>query len=41
MTAKTITYGAKYDPQQDFALLCGQLVPTLERLELLSEVWIS
>ncbi|XP_004515149.1 nuclear pore complex protein NUP205 isoform X2 [Cicer arietinum] len=37
MTAKTITYGAKYDPQQDFALLCGQLVPTLERLELLSE----
>ncbi|KAI5441240.1 nuclear pore complex protein NUP205 isoform X1 [Lathyrus oleraceus] len=34
---KTITYGAKYDPQQDFALLCGQLVPTLERLELLNE----
>jgi len=38
MTTKTITYGAKCDPQQDLALLCGQLVPTLERLELLSEV---
>lgn len=37
MATKTITYGATYDPQQDFALLCGQLVPTLERLELLSE----
>lgn len=37
MTTKTITYGAKCDPQQDLALLCGQLVPTLERLELLSE----
>ncbi|PNY03763.1 nuclear pore complex protein Nup205-like protein [Trifolium pratense] len=37
MTTKTITYGATYDPQQDFALLCGQLVPTLERLESLSE----
>lgn len=38
MTAKTITYGAKYDPQQDIALLCDKLVPTLERLESLSEV---
>ncbi|KAJ1381293.1 hypothetical protein SESBI_45266 [Sesbania bispinosa] len=37
MTAKTIQYGAKYDPQQEIALLCGKLVPTLERLELLSE----
>ncbi|CAJ2632760.1 unnamed protein product [Trifolium pratense] len=37
MTTKTITYGATYDTQQDFALLCGQLVPTLERLESLSE----
>ncbi|CAI8589519.1 unnamed protein product [Vicia faba] len=34
---KTITNGAKYDPQQDFSLLCGQLVPNLERLELLNE----
>ncbi|TKY73179.1 nuclear pore [Spatholobus suberectus] len=37
LTTKTITYGAKYDAQQDVALLCGKLVPTLERLELLTE----
>lgn len=37
LTAKTITYGAKSDAQPDVALLCGKLVPTLERLELLSE----
>ncbi|XP_061373362.1 nuclear pore complex protein NUP205 isoform X2 [Gastrolobium bilobum] len=37
LTTNTITYGAKYDPQEDIALLCGKLVPTLERLELLSE----
>ncbi|KAK7411230.1 hypothetical protein VNO78_02663 [Psophocarpus tetragonolobus] len=36
-TTKTITYGAKNDVQQDVALLCAKLVPTLERLELLSE----
>ncbi|OIV96178.1 hypothetical protein TanjilG_14855 [Lupinus angustifolius] len=38
LTTKTITYGPKYDPKQDTASLCGKLVPTLERLELLSEV---
>lgn len=38
LTTKTTAYGAKYDPKQDIALLCGKLVPTLERLELLSEV---
>ncbi|KAL2340478.1 hypothetical protein Fmac_008418 [Flemingia macrophylla] len=37
VSTKTITYGAKYDAQQDVALLCGKLVPILERLELLSE----
>ncbi|XP_019419243.1 PREDICTED: nuclear pore complex protein NUP205-like [Lupinus angustifolius] len=37
LTTKTITYGPKYDPKQDTASLCGKLVPTLERLELLSE----
>ena len=41
LTAKTITYGAKYDPEQDIALFAGKLVPNLERLELLSEVWDS
>ncbi|KAG2398953.1 Nuclear pore complex protein [Vigna angularis] len=34
---KAITYGSKYDAQQDVSLLCGKLVPTLERLELLGE----
>ncbi|KAK7258456.1 hypothetical protein RIF29_24034 [Crotalaria pallida] len=37
LTTRTTTYGAKYDPKQDIAWLCGKLVPTLERLELLSE----
>ncbi|XP_020214281.1 nuclear pore complex protein NUP205 isoform X1 [Cajanus cajan] len=37
VTTKTITYGAKYDAQQDVDLLCGKLVPILDRLELLSE----
>ncbi|XP_019417068.1 PREDICTED: nuclear pore complex protein NUP205-like isoform X6 [Lupinus angustifolius] len=37
LTTKTITYGAKYNPEQDIAFLCGKLVPALERLELLSE----
>ncbi|CAJ1975467.1 unnamed protein product [Sphenostylis stenocarpa] len=37
-TTKTITYGTKYNAQQDIALLCGKLVPILERLELLSEI---
>lgn len=41
MSTKTITYSSKCDPQQDMALFCGKLVPTLERLELLSEVWAS
>ncbi|OIV97223.1 hypothetical protein TanjilG_02931 [Lupinus angustifolius] len=39
LTTKTITYGAKYNPEQDIAFLCGKLVPALERLELLSEDW--
>ncbi|KAH0970347.1 hypothetical protein GBA52_022503 [Prunus armeniaca] len=34
---KAITYGAKSDPGQDISSLCGNLIPTLERLELLSE----
>ncbi|XP_027329370.1 nuclear pore complex protein NUP205 [Abrus precatorius] len=37
LSTKTMTNGAKYNVQQDVALLCGKLVPTLERLELLSE----
>ncbi|CAL0304986.1 unnamed protein product [Lupinus luteus] len=37
LTTKTITYGPKYDHKQDIASLCGKLIPTLERLELLSE----
>ncbi|ESW10307.1 hypothetical protein PHAVU_009G198200 [Phaseolus vulgaris] len=37
LTTKTISYGTKYDAQQDVSVLCGKLVPTLERLELLSE----
>ncbi|KAG4390081.1 hypothetical protein GLYMA_06G222100v4 [Glycine max] len=37
LSTKTIAYGAKYDAQQDVAMLYGKLVPTLERLELLSE----
>jgi len=40
LSTKTIAYGAKYDAQQDVAMLYGKLVPTLERLELLSEVWV-
>lgn len=35
---KTITYGAKPDSGQGISLLCGKLIPLLERLELLSEV---
>ncbi|KAK0571557.1 hypothetical protein LWI29_018060 [Acer saccharum] len=34
---RTIAYGAKSDTGQDISLLCGKLIPTLERLELLSE----
>ncbi|KAK7304174.1 hypothetical protein RJT34_15273 [Clitoria ternatea] len=37
LTTESITYGAKHESQQDIALFCGKLVPTLERLELLSE----
>lgn len=32
-----ITYGAKSDSGQEISLLCGKLIPLLERLELLSE----
>ncbi|KAJ7956691.1 Nuclear pore complex protein [Quillaja saponaria] len=34
---KTIQYGAKSDQEHDMSLLCGKLVPALERLELLNE----
>ncbi|KAB2020059.1 hypothetical protein ES319_D07G040900v1 [Gossypium barbadense] len=34
---KTITYGAEPDSGQEISLLCGKLIPLLERLELLSE----
>ncbi|MED6124108.1 hypothetical protein PIB30_056009 [Stylosanthes scabra] len=37
LVTKTTTYSAKHDPKQDIALLCGKLVPNLERLEVLSE----
>lgn len=37
-TMKMITYGAKSDLGQDISMFCGKLIPTLERLELLSEV---
>lgn len=37
-TMKSITYGAKADlGQEDLSMLCGELIPILERLELLSE----
>ncbi|KAI4335735.1 hypothetical protein L6164_014349 [Bauhinia variegata] len=36
-TVKSIAFRSKPDPEQDIASLCGKLVPTLERLELLSE----
>ncbi|XP_059431871.1 nuclear pore complex protein NUP205 isoform X2 [Corylus avellana] len=36
-TVKTITYGANSESGEDISLLCGKLIPTLERLELLSE----
>lgn len=36
-TMRMITYGAKSDSGQDISLLCGKLIPILERLELLSE----
>lgn len=35
---KTITYGGMSDSGQDISLLCGKLITTLERLELLNEV---
>ncbi|KAF5945828.1 hypothetical protein HYC85_016056 [Camellia sinensis] len=35
---KMITYSTKPDTEEDTPLLCGKLIPTLERLELLSEV---
>lgn len=34
---KAVTFGTHTDPRQDLSLMCGMLVPTLERLELLSE----
>nr|XP_048332077.1 nuclear pore complex protein NUP205 isoform X1 [Ziziphus jujuba var. spinosa] len=34
---KTITYGGMSDSGQDISLLCGKLITTLERLELLNE----
>ncbi|KAL6992058.1 hypothetical protein U1Q18_010169 [Sarracenia purpurea var. burkii] len=34
---KMITYGTKPDTGEDIIFLCGKLVPTLERLEFLSE----
>ncbi|XP_011018836.1 PREDICTED: nuclear pore complex protein NUP205 isoform X1 [Populus euphratica] len=34
---KAVTFGTHSDPRQDLSWLCGMLVPTLERLELLSE----
>ncbi|KAJ6407526.1 hypothetical protein OIU84_010919 [Salix udensis] len=37
-TTKAVTFGTHTDPRQDLSLMCGMLVPTLERLELLSEV---
>ncbi|KAJ6331315.1 hypothetical protein OIU76_009820 [Salix suchowensis] len=36
---KAVTFGTHTDPRQDLSLMCGMLVPTLERLELLSEVF--
>lgn len=35
---KMITYGGKSDSGHDISVLCEKLVPTLERLESLSEV---
>lgn len=34
---KAVTFGTHSDPRQDLSWMCGMLVPTLERLELLSE----
>lgn len=34
---KAVTFGTNSDPRQDLSWMCGMLVPTLERLELLSE----
>lgn len=36
-TTKAITFGDKFDNGQDISVFCGKLIPTLERLELLSE----
>ncbi|KAJ0091057.1 hypothetical protein Patl1_13095 [Pistacia atlantica] len=36
-TMRMITYGTKSDLGQDISMFCGKLIPTLERLELLSE----
>ncbi|XP_028801287.1 nuclear pore complex protein NUP205-like [Neltuma alba] len=36
-TTKAITYGEKHDSRQDIESLCGKLIPTLERLEVLCE----
>ncbi|GAV68346.1 hypothetical protein CFOL_v3_11849, partial [Cephalotus follicularis] len=36
-TGRTITYGSKSDSGEDISLLCGKLIPSLERLEALSE----
>lgn len=36
---KAITYGTKGDLKEDDSYLCGKLVPVLERLELLTEVF--
>lgn len=38
-TMKAKTYGAKSDSGDDICLLCGKLIPILERLELLNEVY--
>ncbi|KAF7814524.1 nuclear pore complex protein NUP205 [Senna tora] len=37
LPTRSLTFGEKYDPQQDISSLCGKLLPTLERLEVLSE----
>uniref|UniRef100_A0A6M2E965 Nuclear pore complex protein NUP205 n=1 Tax=Populus davidiana TaxID=266767 RepID=A0A6M2E965_9ROSI len=34
---KAVTFGTHSDPREDLSWMCGMLVPTLERLELLSE----
>ncbi|PON88994.1 Nucleoporin [Trema orientale] len=38
---RKITYGSRAEPEEDISLLSGKLLPTLERLELLSEDKVS